>query len=498
MQLEFEKNNIRCLRYVLREVKDHEETQELRLEDGMPDIGAVLCCWGQVVVRGKEWRSSGININGGINAWVLYKPEDGDSVYCAETWIPYQFKCDFEENERDGGIVIQPLLRSIDARMISSRKMLIRADISALCEAMVDTEIAYYKPAILPEDIMLLQETFNPLLPKETNEKAFMIDDTVSLPIPLERIQKIIYFQLVPSVTEYKVMGDKIIFRGQSKLHVLYMDLDGRLLTWDEEIPFSQFAELGREYSDSAIANVIMAVTSAELDRGDVNYRLRAGLTGQYVVYDEEKVTVVKDAYSPKNLVKVHTDPLTLPSILDVRQNKISADCKLSDEYADVVDVVLYPEHPCVYRDDDTVMMEYSGAFHALCQSIDGELGSQILQFNTKIDETADMLAKPMTVISNASVPQIMTSGSTLLLSANLDAMCMWTTGRAVNMITALEIGDAIESAGERPGVILCRAGGATLWEIAKKYGSTVELIMQANKLQGEADGDRMLLVPMV
>ena len=71
MELQFEKQQIPCLRQLPAEEQIQEQTQELRLSDGMPDIGRVLCAWGQVVMRGKEWRSDSIGVSSGVMAWVL-------------------------------------------------------------------------------------------------------------------------------------------------------------------------------------------------------------------------------------------------------------------------------------------------------------------------------------------------------------------------------------------------------------------------------------------
>ena len=58
MELEFERKQIPCLRTLLRQLQTQEQTQELRVSEGMPDIGRVLCAWGQPILRGKEWIAS--------------------------------------------------------------------------------------------------------------------------------------------------------------------------------------------------------------------------------------------------------------------------------------------------------------------------------------------------------------------------------------------------------------------------------------------------------
>ena len=41
---------------VLQDVQTAELTQQIKLSDGMPDIGRILAAWGQVILRGKEWQ----------------------------------------------------------------------------------------------------------------------------------------------------------------------------------------------------------------------------------------------------------------------------------------------------------------------------------------------------------------------------------------------------------------------------------------------------------
>ena len=54
LQLQFEKQGIPYLHTVKREVQTREQTQEIRISDGMPDIGNIVGTWGQVILRGKE------------------------------------------------------------------------------------------------------------------------------------------------------------------------------------------------------------------------------------------------------------------------------------------------------------------------------------------------------------------------------------------------------------------------------------------------------------
>ena len=75
MELLFPKVTIPCPRQVKDEVQTIEETQELRMPEEYPDIGKILGSWGQVLLRGKEWRDGSMAVSGGVMTWILYQAE---------------------------------------------------------------------------------------------------------------------------------------------------------------------------------------------------------------------------------------------------------------------------------------------------------------------------------------------------------------------------------------------------------------------------------------
>ena len=158
MQLQFETGNTRCMQKVKSEVLTQEQTQELRLPDGMPDVGRVLSAWAQVLIRGKEWQSDTVGVSCGVMVWVLYAPEDGSQAQCVETWIPMTFKWDIPQTDVDGNILCHGLVRSVDARTVSGRKLMVRATASVMAQVWLPEQLTLYTPAGLPEDIQLLQK----------------------------------------------------------------------------------------------------------------------------------------------------------------------------------------------------------------------------------------------------------------------------------------------------------------------------------------------------
>ena len=102
MEIAFHKAEFPCLVAAVNEVQNSEQTQELRLPDGMPDVGKVLCAWGQTILRGKEWRSDSLTVSGGMLIWVLYTPEDGSEPRIVDGWLPFQMRWTAGGDRRTG------------------------------------------------------------------------------------------------------------------------------------------------------------------------------------------------------------------------------------------------------------------------------------------------------------------------------------------------------------------------------------------------------------
>lgn len=156
MEIAFHKAEFPCLVAAVNEVQNSEQTQELRLPDGMPDVGKVLCAWGQTILRGKEWRSDSLTVSGGMLIWVLYTPEDGSEPRIVDGWLPFQMRWTLPPDTLEGSIRVSALTRFADARSVSPRKLMLRAGIGVLAQGWTPTKLERWESADVPEPVELL------------------------------------------------------------------------------------------------------------------------------------------------------------------------------------------------------------------------------------------------------------------------------------------------------------------------------------------------------
>lgn len=499
MEIQFQKTVIPCLKKLCHQYLSQEQTQEIRLPEGMPDIGTVLSAWGQVIIRSKEWHNGSAGVTGGVMVWVLYLPEDGSGVQQIESWLPFQQSWDIPDTGRDGNLEVIPMLRSVDARTLTARKMIIRASIGILGNATVPDEMEFYTPSELPEDVQVLKNTYPVRLPVEAGEKSFYLEEKIPFPNTEVLPEKILRFWLLPTLSEWKVVSDKLVLRGVANIGALYLGTDSQLHSWNFDLPFSQYAQLSRDYEPNAQADITFAVTSLELEPGEENtWNLKAGISGQYTLYDTHLLELTEDAYSVCREVTPKVDTLRLPAVLESQKEALLAQQSAAEDMLRVVDVSFYPESPTVRRQEDKLIAELSGNFQILGYNPDRELQTATARWQSDVPMNADASVALEMLLQPDGAPTATPGAGGVNLQSPLSLKTNVTMDKGLGMVTALELGEISEPDPTRPSLVLRRAGEDSLWDIAKAAGSSVAAIQAANGIDGEPTGSKMLLIPIL
>lgn len=496
--MQFDRISVPFLQKLTDQLRCQEQTLEVRLPDGMPDIGRVLGAWGQVVIRSKEWGSGSMSLSCGVMAWVLYMPEDEGAVQSVEAWLPFNAKWDLPETRYDGKILASCLLKSVDARSTSARKLMVRANVEALGEAWQSVQAQIAMPGEMPEDIAVLTASYPVLLPKEAGEKSFLIEEILDIPANCPKMEKIMYYSLQPEILEKKVMAGKVVFRGVGMVHILYRGEDGRLYTWDWELPFSQYGDLEGEYDGDPEITVRPCVTSLDitLDENDT-LQLKAGILGQYLLCDRTVITVAEDAYSPRRELTLMQEELSLPAILDQTIQSVQLERSVQADVQQVVDLCYSPRFGEKERTDIGISLGLPGQMQMLYYDPQGALQCIALSMEGQWEMPVSENCAVDTCVMQSGKAQAMPGAGNVILRADVNVNAMTMAGQGMPIVTGVELGELEKINPNRPSLILCRVGKRRLWDIAKQCGSTVEAIQRANSLQGDPDSNAILLIPI-
>lgn len=489
MELQFQNTPLRCLRCSASGNADAEQTLELRIGEDMPPVGRVLGAWGQPLIRGKEWRGDQVRVNGGIMARALYEGESG-GIYALEGWMPFQLRWDLKDSHSDGKMILSCAIRTMDVRKIGAEKLLLRGTVSANLRAMEREEYSVNTPQNLPEDIMVKMDPWPVCLPVEAGETGLSMEDEIILPPGKTEVERILFYSLTPTINDKKVMADKLVFRGTAELRMVYMGADGRLHEYHTELPISQYSELAHEYGPEARVWVEPMVADLELERLEVGrVRLKAELMGQYVIWDCMEVCVARDAYSLKRDVRPVFQQVRLPSLQDVQMEALPLHQTVEERADSVVSAMVLCGQPRMQGGEACVegmsqILYYDGENRAQCVT-------------TPFTESVSVPDSCEVGLLATGFAEAVPGGESMTLQSDMALWIMQMQKDDMSMVSGLTVGEERKVDPDRPSLILRRAGGMSLWELAKKYCTTEEKIRQANDLTDEPECGRMLLIPV-
>jgi hypothetical protein len=277
---------------------------------------------------------------------------------------------------------------------------------------------------------------------------------------------------------------------------MVYMTQDGDFRSWDTEMPIAQFADLRGEYGDSALCRCVPVVTGTELDRGeDGKFRLKAAVTVQYEIIDRILLRTVEDAYCPGFAVDLQTEALKIPTLLDMQTDTVGTEQTIRADAREILDSCTYFSAHNMPPTDSGICFQLQADTQVLYRDENNQLqyGSVRTGTQWQLPSQAD----------NAALLQLLpgmsgaTGGDDIHIHCDTSLHCAVYGITTVEMIRSLSLSEKPD-AQQQPAVILKRANGKRLWDIAKESGSTVDAICKANKLEQEPLDDRMLLIPVL
>jgi len=224
---------------------------------------------------------------------------------------------------------------------------------------------------------------------------------------------------------------------------------------------------------------------------------LKAGLTSQYMVFDRQMVELTQDAYSNSRAVIPQQGQLQLPLILNMQMQNIQTEVPAPSEGDREADIAFYPDLPRCSRTGDQVDVELSGAFQTLYYDENGKLQSLHHKWHDSLPFSISQDNDMQPYVSISGLPQG-SVGPNGVFRSDVLLSSIVRSEQGLPMLTGLELGEIAEQDPGRPSLILRKFSEQSLWDMAKKAGTTVDAILEVNHLEKEPSDGQMLLIPVL
>ena len=472
-------------------------TAESIVPDAMPDAAVVIDADGVITLRGKDTQTGAVVLSASLSVYVLYTPEGGGRLQSLAVTIPVEMRGDAPGAESDCRTVARMRLRALDARLVNSRKLSLRADID--CEATVYQRRSLTLASGLESEnsaVHILPRTVAMAAAADVREKTFIITDEYPLPAGCQRAESILSQRVEATVEDVKYVTGKVVFRGRVRACLLYGGEDGQ--TWAEryETEYSQIMEVDADGEEASGAVTLMFTgvyfDLPEQQQEDGRVKAELHLVAQTVCREQRQVPYIADLYSNRTALIGQTEDVNIVSSVQsvLMRQTVTGSAELLGGAGEVLTASASVGN--VTAEGQSIKTWVN--VHIILRAEDGGFSAARCRLNAEF--TTD--TAPGTRLQNVCVTPAdiycAPAGSGLDVRVTLQM-----EAAAVTEVTVAAVADVTEdeqawqAAAAAPSVSLVRIGpGEDMWAVAKKYRSTVEAIRAAN-------GERMtglLLIP--
>ena len=510
MELQIQKQSLPVSEAVFDSQCEQAVESDLLLPDYCPDIQRILSCDVSCLIRETKAQQQRISLEGELRLNVLYV-SDGGQLRAVEQKIPFSRQLDSKQSVQDALVDVQSRVDYLNCRAVSSRRMEIRGAITLSVRA-----IRCSKAEVLADakgmGIQLKKRSFDMNSCVSGGESSFTVREELELGSH-PPIGQILSSRVQAVVKDHKLLSGKIVSKGEVQLHLLYLPLSAdeneEPKQLDYTIPISQILSGGVAEEDcgccvSYFVSGWDIQPKADMDGEMKVLSVEVQLRAVAAVHCEKTVTLVEDVYSTLCAVEAEESKLTYlnfvrcvqeehrlrESLGGVKEPKKLLDCRMN-----VRDVQSR-------ADGDGILLTAAVTLWALLQDSEGNY--QIAEENLNAEHRIPLEAGQKGLLFGLQLLPLSVEGSlnggSVEIRAILQLSASLYEAEQRKAVSGIRVDENCqkENAGDCALCIYYADPQESVWDIGKKYNSSVAGIMEENGLEHDILPQRtMLLIPM-
>lgn len=246
MELELQKTSLDTYETGGELTLTQEETAETIVPDYCPDIARIIETDGKVYLHSRELRDGKAELSGTVRVTVLYTPDGEGGVRTLEFAIPFSVESDGRSLPGCQYLAAETEPEFLEARMLNPRKIFTHCKLVTRLTGYQRRPFSFCTDVAAEERLRVekKQETQHAILLTHIAEKDFTFTEEVNLSPGREVAAELLTNQISSTVTETKIVGSKLIFKGIFSISLLYRTASGECGSTTAELPFSQIMEV--------------------------------------------------------------------------------------------------------------------------------------------------------------------------------------------------------------------------------------------------------------
>lgn len=483
---------------------------DFSLPDYCPDIQKILKCCIVPKIHSKNISADRLDVDGVASVKLLYIDSVRMCVRCCENSVPFSSSFNLGDVSQNAVVLTKTKVEYVNCRALSPRRLDIHGAFS-VCVKVLSKEMREVGSYVDSDDIMQKQDIVEVSNVVGIGQQQFTQEEKLDLDKPDVRVESILRSSINVTTDECKVVSNKVIVKGQATVRVLYIsDIDScDMQTIEYTLPINQIVDVDSAEEGNVCESKLELLSydiniNQEMDE-ESSFVLDMRLVATTVVYEQSEVKVLADAYSNTYDTDMTSQQIKLPkymtSVNDTHVDKSAFE--LSDKgVSSVIDI--WSDVASVTATPNEDGIEFKGKFNICVLAKDNEdetfYSERVVDFTHehKLPESIPNILCDADI--DVSSVNYRINGDNLEVRSEVKLSC------PVYQMNHYKSIDSIFANEEKPRqrdtssalVVYYADEGENVWDIARKYCTSMDLINDENDLTEEVLSEpRMLLIPM-
>lgn len=489
---------------------------DFNVPDSKPDIEKIIKTQGEVKFEEQKVNGNKLHVRGALVFQTLYISEEkARPIHSVNGQIPFDETIHMETDCNQDEVTVRVEMEDLSSGLINSRKLSVRALIHVVASA---DEIHDEEGAVAAEEdgIQVIFKTIDVTGIAVSKKDAYRFRDEIVLPSGKGSISELLYNEVDLKNTDIRLLADKFTVKGEIGVFFLYSSESEEtpFEYYETELPFSASIDCNG-CTEEMIQNILVALGNTNLEvkpDADGEERLvsvEAVFDMTIRIYEEEQLELVKDLYSPaKNLTPVFKNVVYENLMLkNTNKAKVTGRVKINAEDPRVLQICHArgtAKLDEVTRNETGLTAE--GVIEAGIFYISADDGRPLQALKAMIPFTQQIEVHDMDDNSVFEVwPEVEQVSVMMLDTEEVEVKAVLALNATIFeqqheqfMVDVNEEPLDYEMLQKMPGLIgyVVKAEDS-LWDIAKRYYTTVAAIKELNELETDqiAPGDHLLIL---
>lgn len=486
---------------------------DFTLPDYCPDVQKILKCLIKPNINSRNISGGQINVEGTAQIKILYIDADAQILRCCENSVPFSGSIDIKNNPENA--ILHTFIKTeyINCRAVSPRKIDLHGALS-ICSKVYEKSISEISNSVSGKDIEQKIETIPVSNLIGTGQQQFTISETLEIPENKSAVEAIIKSEITFLDEEMKIMPGKAVVKGKINLKILYISdrTQGSTENLEFEIPISQIVDvpgISEEcectVNPEILSSKIKIANETDPENSGKLLEIDMKLALTVFAFKPEEISIVSDVYSRE--YDVNSDSELLETYKIIKKIKEKFSCKGAVELPDETP----KEIKNIFCDSISVQPSlnekkpgFTGKVKLGILGINSDDSPFYVERNFEFDyksseEITENDVKFEAEIIPNKISEAITNDRSLEIKAEFTVRSIVYQKSMHNMITSVdadESKDAFKNENS-PLTVYFPQKGESLWDIARKYHSSVSTIKEENHLAEDTLNEaQMILVP--